>query len=247
MKVRLITKTSGAEGTEYEGKTLEEIIVGIARISSSRDVNHLFDEPHKLIRYCISHGHWSIFSQANLGFEIITSRDMGRELLRHSSIKPQELSQRYAQIFDFEGIELRWESKRNRQSSEEICTSDKHNNKVKDLVKQIEITYADLIVDGIAKETARFILPGTTGTKLIMNGGVREWITMFNQRLHKTAQKEVRLVVEAICKAFIQECPLISLALFNFENAYDIPILDRVTLEKYHVYQSAWTIYSQCA
>lgn len=35
-----------------------------------------------------------------------------------------------------------------------------------------------------------------------------------------------------------KECPIISAALFNFEDAYDIHILDRVVLEKYGVYQS---------
>ena len=102
MQVRLISKTTGAIGTEYESKSLDEITVGIARLSSSREINELFNEPYKLIRHCLLNGHWSIFATTNLVFEIITSRAMGRELLRHYSIRPQELSQRYAQITEFE-------------------------------------------------------------------------------------------------------------------------------------------------
>ena len=83
MLVRLISKTTGAIGTEYEAKSIDEIIVGIARISSSRDINELFVEPEKLIRHCLLNGHYSIFEMANLTFEITTSRAMGRELLRH--------------------------------------------------------------------------------------------------------------------------------------------------------------------
>ena len=87
-----------------------------------------------------------------------------------------------------------------------------------------------------AKETARFILPESARTKLYFNFRIRELITFLNARLHKTAQKEIRLIAEQIRDIFIQECPIISEALFNFDNAYEVPILDRIVLEKYKVY-----------
>jgi thymidylate synthase (FAD) len=238
MQVRLISKTAGQAGTEYEGKSLDEIIVGIARLSSSREVNELFDEPYKLIRHCILEQHWSIFGMANLSFEIITSRAMGRELLRHSSIKPQEFSQRYAEVTEFEEVELRLQSQNNRQSSTVVIDDFEVNFEVRQHLEKTRGFYSKLLQLGVAKETARLILPETTQTKLIMNGGIREWITTLNQRLHKTAQKEIRLPAEAIRDILIQECPQISKALFNFEYAYDIHILERVVLEKYKVFDT---------
>lgn len=237
MQVRLIAKTTGYEGTEYHNKSIDEIIVGIARISSSREVNDLFTEPHKLIRHCLLNQHWSIFSMANLTFEIITSRDMGRELLRHSSIKPQELSARYAEITEFEEIELREQSESNRQSSTKVIVDNSLNKNVATYLKESKLLYRDLLESNVARETARFILPGTAQTKLIMNGGIREWITTLNARLHNTAQKEVRLVAEAIRDIFIQECPIISKALYKFDDSYYIHILERLVLEKYKVYK----------
>lgn len=237
MQVRLITKTTGVEGTEYESKSLEEIIVGIARLSSSREINELFDEPYKLLRHCIMNGHWSVFGMANLSFEIITSRAMGRELLRHSAIKPQEFSQRYAEVTEFEEVELRLQSKSNRQSSIIVCEDFEVNFEVKQHLEKTKGLYSSLLKLGIAKETARLILPETTQTKLIMNGGIREWITTLNQRLHHTAQKEVRQPMELIRDIFIKNLPIISKALFNFEDAYLVHILDRVILEKYKVYE----------
>jgi thymidylate synthase ThyX len=73
VKVRFVTNTQGTPLTEFEGKSIDEIIVGIARVSSSREVNELFTEPHKLLRHCLSHGHWSIFDEANITIEIATS------------------------------------------------------------------------------------------------------------------------------------------------------------------------------
>jgi thymidylate synthase (FAD) len=186
----------------------------------------------------------SIFDQAHLGFEITTSRDMGRELLRHSSIHPQEFSQRYAQAVSYEQIELRLQSKSNRQSSTELYISDEQ---IKDQctaqgIVQLAVDeafndYAALIDAGIAKECARGILPECTTTVLHMEGSIRSWITLLNARLHQTAQKEVRLISAIVRDFFITQCPIIAAALYNFEDAYDIHILERIVLEKYGVYK----------
>ncbi|QLF85071.1 thymidylate synthase [Nostoc phage YongM] len=248
MQVRLIARTTGVENTEYYGKSIDEIITGIARISSSREINELFEEPHKLLRHCILNGHWSVFTESNLIFEIVTSRAMGRELLRHWSIRPQEFSQRYAEITKFEEIEIRKQSKNNRQSSTEIFDPVLYGNEqlnleikasdiVRDALDYCQGAYKTLINAGVARESARYILPETTETRLIMNGTVREWITTLNQRLHQTAQKECRLIAESIRDFLLVECPIICKALYNFEDAYYIHILERVTLEKYGVYK----------
>lgn len=250
MQVRLLTKTVGLH--EYEGKTIDEIVTGIARISSSREINELFEAPHKLLRHCLNNGHWSVFGTCNLGFEIITSRAIGRELLRHWSLQPQELSQRYKEISDFEPIEIREQCTNNRQSStklfDPVMPADFINKRafspdttareaIDSLLEHEKDTYKALVNAGVAKECARMVLPETTQTTLYFNGKIRDWITTLHQRLHKTAQKECRLVAEAIRDLFIKECPVISAMLFNFEDAYDCHILERILLEKYGVYE----------
>jgi thymidylate synthase (FAD) len=240
MQVRLITKTVGYQGTEYEGKSLDEITVGIARQSSSREVNELFDEPHKLLRHCILEGHWSIFTTTNLGFEIYTSRAVARQMLRHWTLRVQEFSQRYAEVVSFEEVELRTQAKSNRQSSVEIISDNDTfapNEYGKRHLEDTSELYQQLIKSGVSKETARMYLPECATTKISFNGTLREWITTLNQRLHKTAQKETRLVCEAIRDCFIAECPIISKCLFNFEDAYEIHLLDRLVLEKFNVYE----------
>lgn len=235
-KVRLITTTQGYSGTEYANKSLDEIVVGIARISSSREVNDLFKEPDKLLRHCILNGHWSVLTTANLTFEIETSRAIGRELIRHWSLKPQEISQRYAEIQSFEPIELRKQCKNNRQSSTDIIDNPLVTGMADNHLKATQVMYGALLNEGVSRETARMILPETAQTRIIFNGTLRDWITTLNQRLHNTAQKEIRLVAQAIRDEFIKQCPLISQALYNFEDAEEIHILDRLVLEKYGVY-----------
>lgn len=256
MYVRLIAKTEGYKGTEYEGKSLDQITTGIARLSSSREINELFDEPHKLLRHCILNGHWSIFTTTNLVFEIFTSRAVARQLLRHYTLRVQEVSQRYSEVASFEEVELRKQCKNNRQSSEEVISTvveeefncknyfDESENirltevakKCQRLLAYAKDTYRECLDEGVSRETSRMFLPECATTKIIFNGTLREWITTLNQRLHKTAQKETRLVCEEIRDCFIKECPIISKCLYNFEDAYEIHILDRLVLEKFGVY-----------
>lgn len=255
MKVELITKTVGIQGGLYENRSIDELIVGQARVSTSRSDLELFDTPEKLIRHCIINQHWSIFELANLGFKIETSRAIGREILRHGGqIGLTEFSQRYAEVLELEPVELRKQAQSNRQSSTEIFdpelpfkSVDNNWNTIEGTQKSsilinanLESTtnlYNELLDKGVARESARMILPETTKTVIYLNARIREIITFLNARLHKTAQKEIREVAEQIRDIFIEQCPVIANSLFNFEEAYDHHIIDQLVLEKYKVRQ----------
>lgn len=238
MKTRLLAYTKGAPGTELENATPDEIIVHNARVSSDKSLEERLKGPDKLIRHCITNGHWSIFSMANLSFEVVTSRAMGRELLRHFSLSPQEFSQRYAEVQDleFEPIELRLEDPKNRQSSSRVVNS--NTSSIQKIIEEHQESSKKLngILRkiGIAKECARFVMPENLQTTIILNGSVRSWITTLNVRLHaSTAQKEIRLIAEEIRDKFIEILPVTSKALFNFEHSDKIHILDQVILDKW--------------
>lgn len=72
---------------------IDEQIMYIARVS-----NPEYQDSGKvgLLYYCMEHGHVSPFEMANVCMEINTTRDIGRQILRHYSFRFQEFSQRYA-------------------------------------------------------------------------------------------------------------------------------------------------------
>lgn len=249
MKVELITKSVGITGSLFENRSIDEIIVGQARVSTSRSDQELFDTPEKLIRHCILNQHWSIFELANLGFKVETSRAIGREILRHGShIGLTEFSQRYSEVLEMEPVELRKQASSNRQSSTEVFDPQigkSFGNKFKSASSYIEghanstiKIYNDMLEAGVARESARMILPETTKTTIYLNARIREIITFLNARLHKTAQKEIQEIAEVIRDIFIEQCPIIANALFNFDMAYDHHIIDQLVLEKYKVRDS---------
>lgn len=209
MYVQLVTKTTGVG--KYSELNSEEIISAIARHGVIKEDNG------KLVKYLMDNSHWSPLNMVNFTFEVQTSRAIGRQILRHSSIKFQEHSQRYSNKVEFEPIELRKEDKKNRQSSTEIFNPDIRNVEndgfmsasqvIQNILFDISVAYENLIQAGVAKECARFILPECTQSTLSANGTLRSWLSFLNVRLNEHAQKECREVANEILKILKDELP----------------------------------------
>lgn len=93
-------------------------IVEIARVSSTRKDKS--EKPEGLINYLINNKHWSPFEHSYITFEIVTTKAIGIQLLRHRSFTFQEFSQRYAKVTSIEPVELRRQATKNRQSSTQV-------------------------------------------------------------------------------------------------------------------------------
>ena len=207
MRVELVGKTIGVG--KYSNLNSEEIVSAIARHGIIKEDNG------KLVKYLMDNKHVSPLDMINFIFEIQTSLSIGRQLLRHASIKPQEHSLRYAKAVGFENIELRAEDKKNRQSSTEVFdpyikfeTSEQQASEViVDLLNHIQDVYNSLLEAGVAKECARFILPNCTTTVMTFNGSLRSWLSLLNVRMDNHAQKECRDIAKAIGEELEKELP----------------------------------------
>lgn len=203
----------------------EELIVYIARVSNpSNQLNTATSD--KLINYLIKNKHWSPLEMVDVTVEIVTSRAIAQQIIRHRSFSFQEFSQRYAQVTDFEEIILRKQAEKNRQSSEEESDpvinvqgieekASWHISTHLGISKEI---YTALLEANIAKECARAILPLTTQTKLYMKGSLRSWITYLNIRLEEHTQLEHRLIAIEIANILQKEFPTIYKSLNSFNN-----------------------------
>lgn len=216
MKVQLISKTEGIG--KYEGLTSEEIIAAIARHGVIKEDNG------KLVRYLLNNKHFSPLDMINFTFEIETSRDIGRQILRHQSIKFQEHSTRYSDRVLFEPIELRKEDKVNRQSSTEVFdppmapfldpfTGEDNGDAlpasvlINEFLQDVEGFYKRLIQAGVAKECARKILPGCLTTTMSANGTLRSWLAFLNVRCDHHAEKEIQIIATQIGEILENEMP----------------------------------------
>ena len=180
----------------------EQMVGKIARVSNPSNQNNT--DVARLLAYCIRNQHWSIFEMVNACVEINTTRDIGRQILRHRSFTFQEFSQRYADVTYFpeaEPRETRLQDTKNRQSS--LDTNDLSLKQWwGDVQHQTYATamghYKEALEKGIAKEQARALLPeGLTPTRMYMSGTLRSWIHYINLRTGPETQKEHREVAQA--------------------------------------------------
>jgi len=226
MKIRLVSKTT--VDPSYVKYLLEEIgvpeefkdvieepeglIAYIARVSSSNQANNKYAG---LIRYCMSHGHWSILEMANVVFEIETSRAISPQILRHRSFSFQEFSQRYAAV-DSSGIEIyaaRRQDTKNRQNSiadisPEIA-AEWDRRQLENWKSSFE-HYTWALDNEIAKECARMVLPLQTKTRMFMNGTLRSWVHYISLRADTATQAEHQEIASAIKAQLCESFPIVA-------------------------------------
>jgi thymidylate synthase (FAD) len=208
MLVKLVSITPDAE----------KLMAYCARVSNPSNQNN--DNYAKLLKYCIDHEHWSIFEQGFITIEINTTRGIAAQILRHRSFTFQEFSQRYADTTllsnDIPIFELRRQDNKNRQNSIDDISNElksKWNTLIREHFTKAKYLYDEMLKDGIAKESARFILPLATPTRLYMSGSIRSFIHWINLRSSNGTQKEHQTIAEETRKIFIDQLPIVSEAL----------------------------------
>ena len=210
---KLISITRPYEDDAGYGVTLdtpEELIAYCARVSSPDNQDNK-STADKLLKYCIRNSHWSIFEMVDATIEIVCTRDIGRQILRHRSFSFQEFSQRYAEAIDFVRGEARLQDTKNRQNSIEIV-----DKELRDLWEEMQTDvlilakkhYKHALNMGIAKEVARKILPeGLTKSRMYMKGSLRSWLHYCDLRRGNGTQKEHRLIADSCWEILSKEFP----------------------------------------
>jgi thymidylate synthase (FAD) len=177
----------------------EALMIYIARVSSPKQTNPDYS---RLLNYCAKHSHWSVFEHITVTVEIETNVAIATQILRHRSAKFQQLSRRYSSDnVEFTPIIPRRQDWKNRQNSindleeETVKWFKEAQESVNSLASNL---YQEALDKGIAKESARFLLPQTLATKIYMTNDLRGWIHYLASRTHESTQLEHREVALAI-------------------------------------------------
>ena len=195
---KIIAITKPLINTETGPMTVDEFIAYVARVSNPSNQNNTLTAP-KLLNYLMKHKHVSPFEMVHICMAINTTRDIGRQILRHRSFTFQEFSQRYAdptKDMGFTVREARLQDLSNRQNSVE---TDNGNLQIawlqiqQNMQKAATRSYQWAIDNGIAKEQARAVLPeGLILSRMYMAGSLRSWIHYCQLRMAEGTQKEHR-------------------------------------------------------
>lgn len=210
MSARLISVTSPRiAGVE----NAEQLIAYVARVSNPQNQMSHASAP-KLLKYCLNHGHYSVFETASMTVEIKTTRAIAAQILRHRSFTFQEFSQRYSKVdLTIPSVEARLQDNKNRQNSIQTNDIELHqwfSDEQQKLYEKSTELYEKAIEKGIAKESARFVLPLSTPTTLYMTSNIRDWIFYIKTRSSNGTQREHADIANAIKDIFKENFPNIS-------------------------------------
>ena len=181
-----------------------DLVAYAARVSNPANQANTETAP-RLLSYLAQNAHWSPFEMAHMTLEIVTTRDIARQILRHRSFAFQEFSQRYAEVVaaDYINRQCRLQHPTNRQASLEGASADNiawFTNAQEEIQDVAIERYNQAIARGIAKEQARVFLPeGLTKSTMYMAGSIRSWIHYIQLRTEAGTQKEHREIAE-MCK-----------------------------------------------
>ena len=222
MNVKLLSYSQPTEEFRSLGLAdAQELIAYCARVSNpSNQYNN--ETAEKLIRYLIKHQHWSPLEMVSACIEITTTRDIARQILRHRSFSFQEFSQRYAdptRDLSFVYRDARKQDVKNRQNSVDLDIQNNDadrflaaqwENIQKGVIEKSREAYEWAIVNGIAKEQARAVLPeGLIESRLYMNGTLRSWVHFIELRTGNGTQKEHMEVARACACAIAAIFPMV--------------------------------------
>jgi thymidylate synthase (FAD) len=222
MNVTLVSYSQPTEAFRTQGvDDAQELIAYCARVSNPANQFNT-ETSEKLIRYLIKHQHWSPLEMVSACCEIVTTRDIARQILRHRSFSFQEFSQRYADPTAeldeaFVLREARFQDTKNRQNSVELDMSDQQQKNLaydwqraqQRVLFAVKQEYKWAIDNGIAKEQARAVLPeGLTVSRMYMNGTIRSWIHYIMLRKENGTQKEHADIALACAQAIAGIFPM---------------------------------------
>jgi thymidylate synthase (FAD) len=211
-EVNLIGVTKPSAITDC--RTPGDLVAYTARVSNPANQNNTQTAP-KLLKYLIKEKHWSPFEMVHMTLEIKTTRDIGRQILRHASFRFQEFSQRYA-VAENIGCdrEARLQDTKNRQNSVEVDDPALQEDWQMEQAKvrnAAEAAYKWALDKGIAKEQARAVLPeGLTQSTLYMAGSLRSWIHYIDLRTSNGTQKEHMIIAEQCKKIVLEHFPMLA-------------------------------------
>lgn len=169
-----------------------QLIGSVAGVSTARGGSDK-DNAKRAWR-CFELGHMSVFEHVSVTWQIGgISRACSHQLVRHRLASYCQLSQRYVKVdtdADWYVIppSIREDDRMLEEYASEMWRCAEH--------------YKSLLDDGMKPEDARYVLPESTKTDIIVTMNLREFMSFYKARSDKAAQWEIRELAEDMMRSF---------------------------------------------
>jgi thymidylate synthase (FAD) len=188
-------------------------IVQAARVSYGRGTRSVRDD-RGLIRYLLRHRHTTPFEMVELKFLVRLPIYVARQWIRHRTASVNEYSARYSVVPDEYDLpppeEVRRQSGRNRQGRGDPLDGamvDRFRDNLTRVSEEAYRAYTDALNAGVARETARLLLPVSYYTQWYWKTNLWNLFHFLDLRLDAHAQEEIRLYAKEIADIARKVCP----------------------------------------
>lgn len=171
----------------------------------AREDNRTLVQDLGLINYLMTNKHTTPIEQVKFTFVVRLPITVARQWIRYRSGVFNEQSARYSQLpneFYLPSIErFQEQSKSNKQASGASLPREMAVLMRKSMFSHQQLSYRlyeKLLADGLARETARNVLPPSVYTEWYWSVDLHNLMHFLRQRLHEHAQWEVRQYAQAI-------------------------------------------------
>ena len=201
----------------------DSAIVQAARVSYGRGTKSVRDD-RGLIRYLMRHRHTTPFEMVEFKFLVRLPIFVARQWIRHRASSTNEYSARYSVVPDEYEIpapeEVRHQSTRNRQGRGDPLPTevvDRFRTDLESIAKEAYTAYSRALEAGVARETARLVLPVAYYTQWYWKINLHNLFHFLSLRLDPHAQEEIRLYASEVAKLAKVVCPVAFEAFEEFQ------------------------------
>lgn len=185
-------------------KNADQLVASAAKLCySSKDIQQIVNDNSdvetvgKFLDMLSESGHGSPFEHINFTFGIEgISRALSHQLVRHRIASYSQKSQRYVNESNFDYV-----------IPHDIEVNDEAQHLFEKTMENIQKSYDELVALGVAKESARYVLPNACETKIVMTMNARSLFNFFNHRCCLRAQTEIREMAYAMLKEVKKVAP----------------------------------------
>lgn len=200
-------------------------VVNAARISFAGHHHLLDDKDSKLIDYLAKNEHMSPFEHCALTLRLEVPLYIRSQIHRHRTFAYNEVSRRYTsdglEFYTPPADDIRAQSKSNKQASDgpiDAAMAENCRLLMTGLIEHAQSVFNELLQHGVARETARGILPQCLMTSFYMTGNLRNWAHFVRLRDHSHAQKEAQYVAKAVKEIMLAKFPIATAALIKYQS-----------------------------
>lgn len=197
---------------DYMGN--DSSIVQAARVSYGPGTKSVRDD-RGLIRYLMRHRHTTPFEMVEFKFLVRLPIYVARQIVRHRMVSLNEFSARYSIVpdeFDLPPLtDIRRQSARNRQGRSEPLPPDvaqRFRADLERISRDAYSAYSAALESGVARETARTILPLAYYTQWYWKIDLWNLLHFLSLRLDAHTQEETRAYATEFARAVRAVCPV---------------------------------------